>query len=141
MNHSARSFAGHRDVERASSNRARIKWRAGAASTLLLLGLACGPDESVARYAGVGSTWRLEGGGLEVKFLERGQITGRTDCGPVSGQQSAPYPWLSINLEAPDPGCAEVTDKLQSMRFAEVSGQLLVLSDKDGHDMVFTRQP
>lgn len=119
----------------------------------LTVGLAgCATNETLSRYAGTGTYWRLtEFQGHPARsqatlgFPAAGQIAGRTSCHRYRAPIRAPYPWFQIGplTFAPMP-CTDVIpaarylDALGTMTEAEVSGSVLVLRDASGHEMVFT---
>lgn len=125
------------------------------AAVLLILGLnACQPDETLARYAGEGSTWQLvEIGGEQANadttlgFPEPGRMAGQAPCNSYGATITAPYPWfelggLAVTRRAcPDlPAETAYFDALTKMTLSEVSGDVLILSNDDGVELVFRRK-
>ncbi|MBJ6372683.1 META domain-containing protein [Sedimentitalea sp. CAU 1593] len=119
-----------------------------------LTGLACLPltgcagDETLTAYGADHRVWRL----VEVKgdtrpppllltFAAAGQIQGRTACGEFAGELAAPYPWFEIRpVPRSTPPCradATVLSALAGMTQSEVSGDVLILRNDSGGEMVF----
>lgn len=124
-------------------------------TALLLLGLnACQPDETLARYAGEGSTWRLsEIGGAPARaratltFTEPGALAGEAPCNAYRAAITAPYPWFELGpLAVTRRACPDLAaetaylNALAKMTLAEVSGDTLILSNDDGDQIIFRRQ-
>ncbi len=120
--------------------------------TLPLLALfQCDKDESVAAYGAADQTWALQeidGHPYEasamLRFPEEGKIEGNAPCNSYSGTLNAPYPWFEINdLTATRAACAGLEAEgvyfaaLLAMTQSEVSGDVLILRNEDGHEMVF----
>ena len=123
------------------------------ALTLPLLGLMqCGADETVAAYGAADRTWNLQeidGQPFEasalLRFPEEGRIEGNAPCNSYSGVLSAPYPWFEIqDLTATRAACGGLEAEgfyfaaLLAMTQSEVSGDVLILRNEDGNEMVFT---
>ncbi|MFD3190794.1 META domain-containing protein [Sedimentitalea sp. HM32M-2] len=119
----------------------------------LTAGLAgCATNETLSRYAGTGTYWRLtEFQGRPARlhatlgFPAAGQIAGHTPCHRYRASIRAPYPWFQIGPPAVAPmPCTDVIpatrylDALSAMTEAEVSGSVLVLREASGREMVFT---
>lgn len=120
--------------------------------TLPLLALfQCDKDESVAAYGAADQTWvlqEIDGQSFEasalLQFPEEGKIAGNAPCNSYSGILNAPYPWFEIqDLSATRAACAGLEAEgfyfaaLMAMTQSEVSGDVLVLRNEDGHEMVF----
>jgi len=118
--------------------------------TLPLLALfQCDSDETVAAY---GATWilqEIDGQPFEasalLRFPEDGRIEGNAPCNSYNGTLSAPYPWFEIqDLAATRAACTGLQAEgmyfaaLMAMTQSEVSGDVLILRNDDGHEMVFT---
>ena len=118
---------------------------------LSLLLAAC-QDETVSGYAG--GIWRLTEmagdpapEGVTLDLTEQGQISGQAPCNRYSGPQSVPYPWFETGpLAVTRRACAALDAErrylslLQSMSLAEVAGDVLILSNESGEELVFARQ-
>jgi heat shock protein HslJ len=119
---------------------------------LPFLGFAqCDRDESVAAYGAADQTWALqEIDGLPydatalIRFPEEGRIEGNAPCNTYSATLNAPYPWFELqNLSATRTACAGLEAEgfyfaaLIAMTQSEVSGDVLILRNEDGHEMVF----
>lgn len=117
---------------------------------LIALGY-CQPDESVAAYGASEATWILESiAGAPVTapstltFPETGRIAGKAPCNSYSGALEAPYPWFEVNdLSATRMACPELEAEgtyfaaLMAMTQSEVSGDVLILRNDQGYEMVF----
>ncbi|RLK08148.1 META domain-containing protein [Ruegeria conchae] len=120
----------------------------------LLLPLAlfqCNEDETVAAYGAADQTWALQeidGEPFEasalLRFPEEGRIEGNAPCNTYSGKLNAPYPWFEIaDLAATRAACDGLEAEgfyfaaLMAMTQSEVSGDVLILRNEDGHEMVF----
>jgi heat shock protein HslJ len=121
--------------------------------TLPLLALfQCDKDETVAAYGAGDRTWALQeidGQPYEasalLRFPEAGKIEGNAPCNSYSGTLNAPYPWFEVtDLVATRAACAGLEAEgfyfaaLMAMSQSEVSGDVLILRNDDGHEMVFT---
>ena len=117
---------------------------------------ACQGDQGVSRFAGDGRVWELrEMAGqpftarATIRFPEAGKIAGEAPCNSYSARQNAPYPWFeATEIVTTERACPQLAEeqrflgKLRRMRLAEVSGDVLVLSDESGGDqMVFSAAP
>ncbi len=117
----------------------------------LLALLQCNKDESVAAYGAADRTWTLQeidGQSFEasalLRFPEEGRIEGNAPCNSYSGTLNAPYPWFEVtDLNATRAACAGLEAEgfyfaaLLAMTQSEVSGNVLILRNEDGHEMVF----
>ncbi len=121
--------------------------------TLPLLGLfQCEQDETVAAYGAADRTWvlqEIDGQPYEasalLRFPEEGKIAGNAPCNSYNGTLNAPYPWFEIlDLNATRAACAGLEAEgfyfaaLLVMTQSEVSGDVLILRNEDGNEMVFT---
>ncbi|WP_170398701.1 META domain-containing protein [Ruegeria arenilitoris] len=118
----------------------------------LLALFQCDKDETVAAYGAADQTWALQeidGQPFEtsalLRFPEEGKIAGNAPCNSYSGTLNAPYPWFEIaDLTATRAACAGLEAEgfyfaaLMAMTQSEVSGDVLILRNEDGHEMVFT---
>lgn len=114
---------------------------------------ACRQDETISAYAGKGSTWRLDAiddnpasGTATISFPKEGRITGKAPCNRYTAGQGATYPWFSLtDLVAIKAACPALAAEsvyfaaLALMAFAEVQGDVLILSGEGGRSMTFTR--
>ncbi len=117
----------------------------------LLALFQCDKDESVAAYGAADRTWALQeidGQPFEasalLRFPEEGRIEGNAPCNSYTGTLNAPYPWFEIaDLAATRAACTGLEAEgmyfaaLMAMTQSEVSGDVLILRDEDGHEMVF----
>ncbi|WP_424832654.1 META domain-containing protein [Ruegeria sp.] len=120
--------------------------------TLPLVALfQCAKDETVAAYGAADQTWVLQeidgqpyGASALLRFPDEGKIAGNAPCNSYSGTLNAPYPWFEItDLAATRAACAGLEAEgvyfaaLLSMTQSEVSGDVLILRNEDGHEMIF----
>lgn len=118
----------------------------------LLLANACAGDESLSAYGAAGEMWQLRSidgaafsASAHLTFPEPGRIAGRGPCNSLQGSQTAPYPWFETgSLAVTRAACPEreaeaaFLQALQEMTLAEVSGDVLILSNEAGREMLFT---
>ncbi|WP_377193229.1 META domain-containing protein [Ruegeria meonggei] len=111
----------------------------------------CDRDETVAAYGAADQTWvlqEIDGRPFEasalLRFPEEGKITGNAPCNSYNGTLSAPYPWFEVqDLISTRAACAGLEDEgfyfavLMAMTQSEVSGDVLILRNEDGHEMMF----
>ncbi|SDE26979.1 META domain-containing protein [Ruegeria marina] len=124
-----------------------------AAWLLPVLSLSfCAKDETVAAYGAGGRTWVLQSiDGLvfhataTLGFPETGLVAGQGPCNGFSGHLDVPYPWFEIQgLAATRRACPELEAEgvffaaLMAMEQAEVAGDVLILRNEAGHEMLFT---
>lgn len=111
----------------------------------------CDRDETVAAYGAADQTWVLQEidghpfkASALLRFPEEGRIAGNAPCNSYNGTLSAPYPWFEVrDLNATRAACAGLEAEgfffaaLLAMTQSEVSGDVLILRNEDGHEMVF----
>jgi heat shock protein HslJ len=111
----------------------------------------CQSDESVAAYGAGEETWVLESiagepaaASTTLTFPETGQIAGKAPCNSYSGTMDSPYPWFEVtDLSATRMACPELEAEgtyfaaLMAMTQSEVSGDVLILRNEQGYEMVF----
>jgi heat shock protein HslJ len=111
----------------------------------------CDRDETVAAYGASDRSWvlqEIDGQPFEasalLQFPEEGKIAGNAPCNSYNGKLNAPYPWFEIkDLAATRAACATLEAEgmyfaaLLAMTQSEVSGDVLILRNEDGHEMVF----
>ncbi|WP_425085645.1 META domain-containing protein [Ruegeria profundi] len=111
----------------------------------------CDRDETVAAYGASDWSWvlrEIDGQPFEasviLQFPEEGKIAGNAPCNSYNGTLNAPYPWFAIkDLAATRAACAALEAEgvyfaaLLAMTQSEVSGDVLILRNEDGHEMVF----
>lgn len=117
------------------------------AALLLLAG--CASDETISGFAEVGSEWLYEGSEtaqVTLAFPEPGQVAGQGPCNRYFATQSAPYPWFELGpIASTKMACPNLSeeatylDQLAAMTLAEVSGDVLILSNDAGEKMFFAR--
>ena len=125
--------------------------RAAITTALICLALTACRDETVAGYGALDAEWRLsELDGKDfpatatLRFGEKGEITGNAPCNRYFGQQTAPYPWFSVeNIGATRRACPELDQEtaylsaLAEMTLSEIAGDTLILSNDAGREMIF----
>ena len=111
----------------------------------------CGGDETVSAYGGGSSTWRLVeldgtpfGATATLDLSEPGRISGQAPCNRYFADQTAPYPWFQAGaIAATRRACPELAleqaflTALAEMSLSEVSGDILILSNDAGRQMLF----
>lgn len=112
---------------------------------------ACRADETVRGYGGADKTWALQeidGAAFPARatltFPESGQIAGEAPCNRYFGPMTAPYPWFDAKqIASTKRACPDLEAEgqflkaLSDMTLSEVSGDVLVLSNDAGREMVF----
>ena len=115
---------------------------------------ACVPDktdETVSGYTKPGAEYHLMtlngvafAQEATIQFPEEGKVTGRGPCNGYSGLQNTYYPWfefeltLSTTRTCPEENAeAAFLASLHQMSFAEVSGDVLLLTGEGGGEMTF----
>lgn len=122
------------------------------AGLALLLSLsACREDETVRAYGGADRIWELKElngapfpATATLTFPKEDEIAGNGPCNHYFGAMQAPYPWFeagpigSTRRACPDLA-AETTflNALEAATLSEVAGDILILSNTDGLEMVF----
>jgi len=118
---------------------------------LLAMGLtACNDDETVAAYDG-DKVWQLSDldgtaftARATLEFGADGAVSGNAACNSFRTTQTKPYPWVgfgpiaSTKMACPDMA-AEILylSALPEMSQAEVVGDVMILSNDAGREMVF----
>lgn len=122
---------------------------------LATLAASCDHDESLAAYGAADRTWVLQSldgvpypARATLQFPAPGEIAGKAPCNSFGGAQSAPYPWFDAGpLHSTRRACPDLTAEqaflgaLEAMTLAEISGQVLILSNDAGREMVFSATP
>ena len=124
-------------------------------SVILVLALwGCGGDETISGHADPNALWVLENldgspfpARATLRFPEAGTVAGDGPCNAFRGPQGVPYPWIDIGpLAATRTACPALAAEgaffaaLEAMTLAEVAGDVLILSDDAGREMVFRRE-
>ncbi len=124
----------------------------------ILIGLflaACAPNETLTQYGGDSYRWKLvelDGSPVtytaDMQFGPRGAVTGNGPCNPFRATQTAPYPWFALEMPIVGDVACDLTGREQefmhalwAMSLVEISGNVLVLRDEAGREMVFSGQP
>lgn len=122
--------------------------------TLMLATLfltACIGDETVAGYGGADRIWvltELDGTPFAdratLQFPETGRIAGEAPCNRYSGVMTTPYPWfaatqvVSTRMACPSLDAeAKFLEALTAMTLSEVLGDVMILSNDAGREMLF----
>lgn len=118
----------------------------------LLCLIACTGDETVAGYGGADRTWvltELDGSPFTARatlqFPQAGKIAGDAPCNRYSGAMTTPYPWFAATqVISTKMACPELEAEtkflgaLTAMTLSEVLGDVMILSNDTGREMVFT---
>lgn len=120
--------------------------------TLLIFTLAgCNYDETISGYVDQRAEWRLvelDGNpfpaNATIAFPSKSRIAGQGPCNRYSATQSAPRPWFEAGpVMSTKMACAELAEEqlffkaLAEMTLVDVLGNILVLSNDAGREMVF----
>lgn len=117
----------------------------------LTFAMSCKADETARAYGAGGKTWTLteiDGQHFDamatLSFPEAGKIEGRGPCNGFSGTMSVPYPWFKTGpLRATRRACPALGDEtryftaLQDMTLIEVLGDVMILKNEKGREMMF----
>ena len=112
---------------------------------------ACQGDETVSAYGAAGKTWVLReidnapfSARATLAFPEPGQISGQGPCNGFSANLRVPYPWFDAeNLVSTKTACPDLAQEtryfqsLDDMSLIEVLGDVMLLSNDAGRQMVF----
>jgi len=113
--------------------------------------LGCEKDETLSGYGAADKVWslsELDGKPFDaqatITFPEQGKIAGQAPCNRYFGAQEKPYPWFAATgVGATRMACAELGAEtkffqaLEAMSLAEVLGDVMILSNEAGRQMVF----
>lgn len=113
----------------------------------------CAGDESLTAYGGAGGSWTLTelnqrnfGAQATLDLSTAGEISGQAPCNSYRAAQTAPYPWFEIStLVTSRKACPALPQEqgylaaLATMSQAEIAGDVLILRNDEGQEMVFTR--
>ena len=111
---------------------------------------SCG-DETLSGYGATGVVWQwaeLDGQSVAARatliFPEEGRIEGEAPCNRFSGVQTVPYPWFKAErIAATKRACPDLAaeaaflEALSEMTLAELAGDVLILRNDAGREMVF----
>ncbi len=118
---------------------------------LVLFLSACAGDETLSAYARPAAVYvlqELDGAPFAARATLRlpgaGQITGEAPCNQYAARLAVPHPWFGLEaLSATERGCQDLDAEdaffaaLGAMTLAETSGDVLILSNDDGREMLF----
>ena len=120
-------------------------------SILLVVLTACRKDETVRAYGAGDRTWTLKllndapfPATATLTFPKEGEIAGQGPCNRYFGAMTVPYPWFetgpigSTRMACPDLEVETVFFKaLEAVTLSEVLGEVMILSNTEGLEMVF----
>ncbi len=123
-------------------------------AALASLALSGCTDETISGYADRETVWTLLeidrkpfDSNATITFPKPGQIVGEAPCNSYSSEQKAPYPWFEIGPIAATRRACDALDHesqyftaLTEMRQIEVQGDMLIMSNETGGQMVFLSQ-
>ncbi len=112
-------------------------------------------DETISGYASRDAVYELvEMDGqfidteITIAFPGKGEVTGKAPCNRYRARQTVPLPWIEIGeITATKRACADLEleqryfSALQTMTLAEIGGDILILSNDAGDELVFAVQP
>jgi len=115
----------------------------------------CKYDETISGYVDQRAEWvlvELDGKPFSaratISLPSKGRIAGQAPCNRYSATQSAPRPWfeagpvISTKMACPDLAAEQRFFKaLREMTLVDVLGNVLVLSNETGREMVFKATP
>lgn len=118
---------------------------------MLAILTACRQDETVRAYGGGDRTWTLKilndapfPATATLTFPKAGEIAGQGPCNSYFGAMTVPYPWFdagpigSTRMACPDLKVETVfLEALQAATLSEVLGDVMILSNTEGLEMVF----
>lgn len=118
---------------------------------LVLTLSACAGDETLSAYARPGAVYALQeidGAPFAARATLRlpgaGQVAGEAPCNQYSARLTVPHPWFALDtLSATERACPDLQAEaaffaaLSAMTLAETAGEVLILSNDDGREMVF----
>ncbi len=116
-----------------------------------LMTVGCTGDETVASYGGGDRVWHLaelDGAPFDatasLTFPESGKIAGQAPCNSYFANMTAPYPWFETGqIAVTTLACPDLETErrflsvLSEMTQSEVHGDVLILRDNAGREMVF----
>lgn len=119
------------------------------------LAASCERDETLTAYGASDRTWTLQSldgapfaARATLTFPAEGSVAGMAPCNSFRGRQSAPYPWfaagplLTTRRACPDLKAEQAFLRaLEDMSLAEIAGDVLILSNDQGREMVFSAAP
>jgi heat shock protein HslJ len=122
--------------------------------SLGLLTLSACADETLSGYLAESDAWALQGEEdrstavpFRITFPRKGHIEGAGICTDFTARQTAPYPWFALEaVRISATNCPEgdalradqeKLEGLKRMTLAEISGNILILSNDDGEQLTF----
>ncbi len=118
---------------------------------LPLLLAACPKDETISGYADPEKVFTLDliddrpfPARATISFPAEGVVRGEAPCNGWAAEQTAPYPWFELSpIRSTRRACDQLVQEteffaaLSEMTLAEVLGDVLILSNDAGREMVF----
>lgn len=119
--------------------------------TLPIFLAGCLKDETISGFVDPKATYQLteiNGAAFtaraEISFPAKGSVLGKAPCNSFSAEQTAPYPWFEIgSMTVTRAACAQMEAEAEffkafgSMSLIEASGNVVILRNDDGDEMVF----
>lgn len=120
-------------------------------ATAVLALAACRADETVRAYGGGDRVWTLKElngapfpAPATLTFPKTGEIAGRGPCNSYFGAMTVPYPWFdagpigSTRIACPDADAETAfLAALEAATLSEVAGDVMILSNTEGLQMIF----
>lgn len=125
-------------------------------SLLIALALTgCKSDETISGYTDANAVWTLTEvnntaftARATITFPAEGKVSGKAPCNSYSSSQTVPLPWFKLGpILSTKMACADLAAEqifftnLGAASLAEVRGNILILSNETGLEMVFTTTP
>lgn len=119
---------------------------------LPILLAACQKDETISGFVDPQKTFKLEQingkaftANADISFPAKGTVSGSSPCNSYSFEQTAPYPWFEIGtMMVTRSVCANFGKEenafyaaLGEMTLSEAVGEVLILQNDSGGEMVF----
>lgn len=135
--------------------RERLIMRALLALLIPLALIGCKSDETISGYADAGAVWTLTeldgkpfSASATISFPTKGKVNGKAPCNTYASNQTKPMPWFEMGpVMSTKMACPELAaeqqffNSLNAMTLAEVQGNILILSNDAGREMVFKTTP
>lgn len=115
----------------------------------------CAKDETISGYVDSNIEFHLSefngrpfGATASIRFPEQGRVTGKAPCNTYAASQSAPLPWLEIGpIRSTRATCDDLVfeieffDALTRMNLIETHGEVVILRNEAGEELVFRTRP
>lgn len=120
-------------------------------AVMALSGLGYCKDETVTGHGGADAVWHLQlidgaafSANATLVFPAEGEVAGEGPCNRYSGRQTVPYPWFAAeDVATTKRACPELAAEalyltaLGEMTLVEILGDVMILSNDAGREMVF----